>query len=143
MLICSVFTIVFFPVTELNDSGISLEESLIILIPILLDRIVTMLLIKLMISFSLFCFFYLKIVKERTYYLKPLFFSLLLNLLVIIDIVPLLKEDQVADENFTLMYFYIYATAVLIYLSIFSYHLLKNRKQQHKFEWTKEKDKTI
>lgn len=143
MLVCSVFTILFFPVMELKGSGRSLEESLIILIPILLDRIVTMLLIKLIFAFLLFCFFYLKILKERTYYIKPLFFSLLLNLLVIIDSVQLLKEDYVADEDFKLKYLYIYSAAVLIYLSIFSYHLLKNRKQQLPFEWTKEKNKTI
>lgn len=123
-----------------NGGGTNSDsEYMLIGIPSLLAGLTAFLLFNFLFSFLFFRSFYLSILKEKTYYLKPLFFSLLLNLLVVIDDFILIKDNGITEESFSVQYLCLHAATILIYLSIFGYHLLKNRKQQLNFEWTQEK----
>ena len=147
ILICSIINILFgdkisFAILSTNSrSDVPEDTFYFVAISVLVDALATYILLKLLFSFLFFRFFYLSILKEETYYLKPLIFSLLLNLLTIIDLFPVFGKDRTDDDIFELIYVYIFlhTTAVLIYLSIFLYNLRKNKNQQYRFKWTKEK----
>ena len=121
--------------TNTNGGGMSGNEFIFIGIPSLFDLLMTFLLLKLLFSFFFFRSFYRSVLKERIYYLKPLIFSLVLNLLVVIDYFPLLIKNRTDGDIFVLGYVYLllHFVAIVIYLSFFVYKLFKNKHQQYKF----------
>ncbi|OJU73705.1 MAG: hypothetical protein BGO09_06225 [Bacteroidetes bacterium 47-18] len=121
--------------TNTNGGGMSGNEFIFIGIPSLFDLLMTFLLVKLLFSFFFFRSFYRSVLKERIYYLKPLIFSLVLNLLVVIDYFPLLIKNRTDGDIFVLGYVYLllHFVAFVIYLSFFVYKLFKNKHQQYKF----------
>lgn len=146
IIICAIIKIMFGDIISwgmLNTNGgrtNSDHEYILIGIPSLLAGLTAFLLINLIFSLFFFRSFYLDIVKEEVYYLKSFFFSVLMNLSVIIDSFIVLRDNGMTEESFGLQYLCLHAAVLLIYLCIFCYHLLKNKKQQLRFEWTKEKD---
>lgn len=107
----------------------------------LIDNGLSMIYVKLVFSLSFFFFFFIKIIEEKIYYLKPLTFAILLNLLDLIKIfIILIEEEAIGDyTDSRYLYIYVYLGSLLIYCSTFLFFILKNKNHQYPFKWNKKK----
>lgn len=123
-----------------NGASSTAGEDIAFLI-MLFDNGISMIYLKLIFSLIFFLFFFIQIMEEKIYYLKPLTFAILLNLLDSIKtFIILIEEEAIGDyTDSKYLYIYVYLGSLLIYCSIFLFFILKNKSQQYPFKWNKKK----
>lgn len=144
ILACSIINIytsdLKYSIAIVNGVSSTAGEDIAFLI-MLFDNGISMIYLKLVFSLIFFLFFFIQIMEEKIYYLKPLTFAILLNLLDSIKtFIILIEEEAIGDyTDSKYLYIYVYLGSLLIYCSIFLFFILKNKNRQYRFKWNKKK----